>query len=77
MAGGLRAVEHMRLVFAELHAATIRETVSFHNAHTLFDPDGQPLDQQSSQEAATKMLRQLSWWARALGAARASEPYPA
>jgi len=31
MAGGLRAVEALRLVFAELHAVTIRDTVSLHN----------------------------------------------
>lgn len=76
MAGGLRAVEHLRLVFAELHAITIRDTVSFHNAHSSFDADGQPLDKHGSQEAATKMLRQLSWWARALLAARTASPYP-
>lgn len=77
LAGGLRAVEHLRLVFAELHATTIRETVSFHNAHSSFDAEGHPRDKQGSQEAAAKMLRQLSWWARALLVARTSEPYPA
>ena len=30
ISGGLRAVEHLRQVFAELYATTIRETVSFH-----------------------------------------------
>jgi hypothetical protein len=29
LSGALRAVEALRLVFAELHAATVRETVSF------------------------------------------------
>src|SRR5689334_20020364 len=33
VSGGLRAVEHLRQVFAELHAVTVRDTVSFHNAH--------------------------------------------
>lgn len=32
ISGGLRAVEHLRQVFAELHAVTVRDTVSFHNA---------------------------------------------
>ena len=77
LAGGLRAVEHLRLVFAELHAVTIRETVSFHNAHGSFDAEGRPLDQHGSQEAAAKMLHQLSWWARALFLARIASPYPA
>ncbi|MGC4894302.1 NADPH-dependent FMN reductase [Micromonospora sp. DT31] len=77
LSGGLRAVEHLRLIFAELHAVTIRETVSFHNAHGSFDAEGQPLDGHGSQEAAAKMLHQLSWWARALLLARTTEPYPA
>ena len=29
LAGGLRAVEQLRQVFAELHAVTMRDTVSF------------------------------------------------
>ena len=32
ISGGLRAVEQLRLVFAELHAVGIRDTVSFHSA---------------------------------------------
>src|SRR5690606_16695676 len=36
MSGGLRAVEHLRPVLAEVHAATIRDTVSFHGAHGRF-----------------------------------------
>lgn len=77
MAGGLRAVEHLRLVFAELHTVTIRETVSFHNAHSSFNTGGQPLDKRGSHEAAAKMLRQLSWWARVLLVARETIPYTA
>ena len=44
IAGGLRAVEQLRLVFAELHATTIRDTVSFHNCTGCFDDAGQPID---------------------------------
>lgn len=33
VSGGLRSIEHLRLVFAELRAATLRETISFHNTH--------------------------------------------
>ena len=40
LSGGLRAVEHLRQVFAELHATTIRETVSLHRHPLLFDDDG-------------------------------------
>jgi NAD(P)H-dependent FMN reductase len=76
ISGGLRAVEHLRAVFAELHAVTIRETVSFHGAHARFGDDGVPLDD-AAGVAAKAMLDQLEWWARSLTEARAARPYPA
>jgi NAD(P)H-dependent FMN reductase len=75
LSGGLRAVEHLRGVFAELHAVTLRDTVSFHNAHACFGPDGQPEDDAATVAAKT-MLDRLSWWARSLAEARAVRPYP-
>ncbi|MBB5783208.1 NADPH-dependent FMN reductase [Nonomuraea jabiensis] len=74
-AGGLRAVEQLRLVFAELHATTIRETVSFHMAYTQFDETGRPHDAESVNAAAKLLLDQLGWWGEALRAARAARPY--
>ena len=44
LSGGLRAVEQLRQVFAELHATTVRDTVSFHMAHGAFDASGQPVE---------------------------------
>ncbi|MCX5057282.1 NAD(P)H-dependent oxidoreductase [Streptomyces sp. NBC_00201] len=74
LAGGLRAVEHLRQVFAELHAVTIRDTVSFHNAGSSFT-DGH-LDDPSAPDAAAKaMLDQLVWWGRGLREARERRPY--
>lgn len=75
ISGGLRAVEHLRAVFAELHAVTIRETVSFHGAHTRFGADGRP-DDAGAEVAAKALLDQLAWWARSLTEARAARPYP-
>ncbi|MEV6825900.1 NAD(P)H-dependent oxidoreductase [Amycolatopsis sp. NPDC051102] len=75
ISGGLRAVEHLRAVFAELHAVTIRETVSFHGAHARFGDDGVPTDD-AAGVAAKAMLDQLAWWARSLAEARAARPYP-
>lgn len=75
MSGGLRAVEPLRVVFAELHAMTIRETVSFHGARGRFDDAGQPIDAEGVNEAARAMLDQLAWWAQALREARATRPY--
>ncbi|WP_328611348.1 NAD(P)H-dependent oxidoreductase [Amycolatopsis sp. NBC_00345] len=77
ISGGLRAVEHLRQVFAELHAVTIRETVSFHGAHGCFDENGSPKDASATAVAAKALLDQLEWWARSLAQARAARPYPA
>lgn len=70
MAGGVRAVEQLRQVFAELHAVTVRDAVSFHNVWALFDPAGEPLDPAGCNAAAAAMLDQLVWWGRALRTAR-------
>ncbi|MDT0544179.1 NADPH-dependent FMN reductase [Streptomyces lonegramiae] len=75
ISGGLRAVEHLRTVFAELHAVTVRDTVSFHNAGELFDADGTLKDPQGAEAAASTMLDQLEWWGWALREARATRPY--
>ncbi|WP_421109620.1 NADPH-dependent FMN reductase [Streptomyces sp. NEAU-S77] len=77
ISGGLRAVEHLRPVFAEVHAVTVRDTVSFHGAWDAFGPDGRLTDPQGPDTAATAMLDQLVWWADALRTARAARPYGA
>ncbi|MFF8692493.1 NADPH-dependent FMN reductase [Streptomyces sp. NPDC015144] len=75
VSGGLRAVEHLRQVFAEQHAVSVRETVSFHNAGALFDEGGGLRDPEGSDAAAKALLDQLLWWGRALREARATHPY--
>jgi NAD(P)H-dependent FMN reductase len=77
MAGGLRSVEQLRQVFAELHATTVRDTVSFHMAHSVFDSAGDPIEPAGCNAAAATMLDQLVWWAEALRAARTARPYAA
>ncbi|SDD88841.1 NADPH-dependent FMN reductase [Actinokineospora iranica] len=76
ISGGLRAAEQLRQVFAELHTVTIRETVSFANAHTLFTPTGAPKAPDAVNPAATLLLDQLTWWAHPLRQARTTTPYP-
>jgi len=44
LSGGLRAFEPLRVVFAELHTVTIRNTVSFHSTREQFDEHGTPRD---------------------------------
>ncbi|MFF2305807.1 NADPH-dependent FMN reductase [Streptomyces sp. NPDC058128] len=77
ISGGLRAVEQLRQVYAEMHAVTVRDTVSFHHAHGLFDEDGRHKDPAAAEGAAKALLDQLGWWGRALKSAKSIHPYGA
>jgi NAD(P)H-dependent FMN reductase len=73
--GGLRAVEQLRQIFAELHAVTVRDTVSFHDARSHFDSDGRPINPDAFGSAARSMLHQIVWWGRALRDAKLVRPF--
>lgn len=73
--GGLRAVEHLRQVFAEMHAVTIRDGVAFPFYWEAFGEDGLPRDAKGTSGAVTVMLDELAWWGTALHEARAKSPY--
>ncbi|MFV5991109.1 NADPH-dependent FMN reductase [Streptomyces sp. NPDC056231] len=75
VSGGLRAVEHLRQVFAELHAVSLRDAVSFHNAGALFDDEGRHKAPVVVDAAAKTLLDQLTWWGSALRDAKAVRPY--
>lgn len=75
ISGGLRAVEQLRLVFAELHTVTIRDTVSFAYASRQFDAHGQLLHPAPAEKAMAGLLAQLMWWAKALRDARRDAEY--
>ncbi|WP_424887392.1 NADPH-dependent FMN reductase [Streptomyces sp. XH2] len=75
LSGGLRSAEQLRPIFAELHAVTIREQISFHTAWEQFDENGEPKDEAGTSVAAKTQLDQLVWWAEALREARARKPY--
>jgi NAD(P)H-dependent FMN reductase len=75
ISGGLRAVEQLRLVFAELHAVTIRDSVSFANPWTKFDGDGRLIDPDEPCKAMATLLARLRWWATILREARQVAPY--
>ncbi|WP_105971785.1 NADPH-dependent FMN reductase [Streptomyces geranii] len=75
VSGGLRAVEHLRQVFAELHATTVRDTVSFHNASASFDEEGRLRDPAGPDAAVGVMLGQVVWWGRTLREGRAARAY--
>jgi NAD(P)H-dependent FMN reductase len=73
LAGGLRSVEALRLVFASLNAATVRNTVTFANVWDQFI-DGEPVDPQRSSAAAKTLVHQIKWWGHALRDARRAAP---
>ena len=74
ISGGLRAVEHLRPVFVELHAAPVRDSVSFANFWSTFDDRGRVVDE-GPAAAATVLADKLVWWGCALREARARHPY--
>ena len=74
VSGGLRAVEQLRLVFSELHAATLRDSVAFPDAWDRF-VDGRPVDEARALRALRQMVARLKWWSDALRQARQARPY--
>ncbi len=75
VSGGLRAVEQLRLVFAELHTVTVRDTVSFANPWGRFAEDGTLEDPLDARKSLVLMIARLTWWSNALKPARATRPY--
>ncbi|WP_309051184.1 NAD(P)H-dependent oxidoreductase [Streptomyces sp.] len=77
ISGGIRAVEQLRQVYAEMHAVTVRDGVVLPNAQGLFDEDGRFKDPTGPENGAKLMLDQLAWWGRALKDAKSTRPYAA
>lgn len=71
-AGGVRATEQLRQVFAELHVHTTRDGVAINLDDC--DDQGEPTGE-GPLGAAKVALDQLTWWARALRDARAARTY--
>lgn len=76
LAGGLRAVEALRLVFEELHAVSMRTSVAFPTYWDLLDADGALAEAKPQEGAIAEMVDQLVWWGDALRRQRESVPYP-
>ncbi|MFF7331951.1 NADPH-dependent FMN reductase [Streptomyces sp. NPDC090306] len=74
LSGGLLAIEHLRQIFGELHAHTVRDYVAFPGYYNLFSPDGTLRDPQGPEAAARTMLDELLWWGDVLHDARANRP---
>jgi NAD(P)H-dependent FMN reductase len=69
-AAGLRAVDHLRQVFIDLDAMTVRDTVTIPRHRSAFDSTGRPVDPRLA-DVAGRMLEQLAWWAQTLRDGRA------
>lgn len=76
ISGGLRAIEQLRSVFAELHTVTLQAAVSLPYVWDQFDERGAHREQERAGSAAAALLRQLTWWTKALRQARSVTPYP-
>lgn len=75
MSGGLRAVEQLRQVAAELHMVSVRDSVGIHRARKAFDRAGN-IDDSAVVDSASRMLDQLQWWAESTRSRRDANPYP-
>jgi NAD(P)H-dependent FMN reductase len=76
LAGGVRAVEHLRQIFAEFHAVGMKDIATFPRILDHLDADGNFSPELDGSNAAAKiMLDQLGWWADALRTAKARHPY--
>ncbi|MBY6677912.1 NAD(P)H-dependent oxidoreductase [Rhodococcus sp. BP-332] len=69
-AGGVRAVEQLRQVVAELHMASVRDAVLFPRVKKAFDAHGETSDG-AAIDGAQRMIDQLLWWSEGAG-----QPYP-
>jgi NAD(P)H-dependent FMN reductase len=70
VSGGLRAIEQLRLVVAELDMADIRDTVSIQDPWTNLTEDGDPRFPERLNAALGRQLTALAWWSYSLRAAR-------
>lgn len=78
ISGGLRAIEALRVILAELHTVTIRDTLSFASPWRRFDEAGRitdPDDAAAAEAAMAVFAHRLRWWADALADARVARPY--
>lgn len=74
-AGGQRAAEQLRLVFAELHAMTVRNSLSLHAPWWEEGDEEETLSDPTAGDAAAALMAQLEWWATTLRDAKEARPY--
>lgn len=75
MAGGSRAVEQLRQVFAELHAVTVRNSLNLADVWEMFDDADNFQPPERASGSLSRVVEQLHWWAKATRDARERRPY--
>ncbi|WP_423821497.1 NAD(P)H-dependent oxidoreductase [Salinisphaera sp. SPP-AMP-43] len=73
--GGIRAIEQLRLVFAELHTFTLAESVDIAHIDRYVDEHNQFRAAPELERALEALTERLHWWGRALREARHAAPY--
>lgn len=74
--GGLTSIEHLRGIFPEFPAVTMKSFISIADFWKVFDHDGRPVNSEGLRIPAVAVLNELAWWAPMLREARANRPYP-
>ena len=70
--------QQLRIILAELHTVTLRDTLSFASPWRRFDEMGHILDPEDAAAAEAAMAvfaHRLDWWVEALAHARQARPY--
>ncbi len=67
--GGVRSIEHLVQIMAELRVASVRDHLFIHGLWSAFDEQGKPKPDHIIGDI-TKQLTELNWWVKALQAAR-------
>lgn len=70
--GGVRAIEHLRVIFSELRATTTREALLLNSPWEGLDDTGRFVADDDTRAALDATLRELRWWAQTLRAGRAA-----
>jgi NAD(P)H-dependent FMN reductase len=73
--GGVRAVEQLRLVFAELYCITTRNAVAITAPWDLMTDTGSLQVGRAIELAAHATLDEMTWWATTLRVGRQNRPY--
>lgn len=70
-AGGVRAVEDLRGLSAQMHMFDLREQVIIHEYYTLLDDQGNFQAKESHEKEAQKLLGEVTFWAEKMKPIRA------